>query len=488
MEGEFAELPWLEKGWREECGVFGVYGPGLDVSRLTYYGLYALQHRGQESAGIAVSDGRQLRGYKGMGLVPEVFGEEKLRELQGNSAIGHVRYSTTGASTLVNAQPLVFHTSNGMVAVAHNGNLTNAAELRRSLGAGGSIFQSTTDSEVIINLMARHQGLPPAEALLACMPELRGAYSLVLLTERQLIGARDPYGVRPLCLGRLKEGWVLASESCALDTVGAEFVRDLEPGEVLIIDADGPRSLFGPKAEHPAHCIFEFVYFARPDSTLDGRTVNIVRREFGRRLALECSLEADLVVPVPDSGTAAATGYAEATGIPFVEGLIKNRYVGRTFIQPTQRLREVGVRLKLNPIRPLLEGKRVILIDDSIVRGTTGRRLVQMLRGVGVKEVYFLVASPPVLYPCYYGIDTSARGELIAAQYSLEKLKSYVGADALHYLSLEGMLAAVGQPPENFCTACFTGNYPIEIPPPGEEGKFSLESGAGEESDHGLDV
>ncbi|CEP67592.1 Amidophosphoribosyl transferase [Moorella glycerini] len=461
--------------WHEECGIFGIYAPGKDVARLTYYGLFALQHRGQESAGIAVADGHHIAVHKGMGLVAEVFNQDNLQALKGNLAIGHVRYSTTGASSLVNAQPLVFRYLRGMVAIAHNGNLTNAGRLRQQLGATGSIFQSSTDSEVIVNLIARYSQEPIEAALRRCQDELEGAYSLVVMTEEKLIGVRDPFGVRPLCLGKMGEAWVLASESCALDTVGADFCRDIEPGEIVVIDSQGVRSIQGRRSPHSAHCIFEYVYFARPDSILDGETVNLVRRELGRNLAREYQVAADVVIPVPDSGIAAAAGYAEAAGLPFIEGLMKNRYVGRTFIQPTQEMRDLGVRLKLNPIKSILKDKRVIIIDDSIVRGTTSRRIVEMLRQAGVREVHLLVASPPVFHPCYYGIDTSARGELIAAQYSLEDIRRHVGADSLYYLSLEGLFSSVSRGAENFCAACFSGRYPIPIPSAEEASKYSLE-------------
>ncbi|MDN5344390.1 MAG: amidophosphoribosyltransferase [Clostridia bacterium] len=460
--------------WHEECGIFGIYAPGKDVARLTYYGLFALQHRGQESAGIAVADGRHIAVHKGMGLVAEVFNQENLQSLAGEVAIGHVRYSTTGASSLVNAQPLVFRYRRGMVAIAHNGNLTNATKLRHELGASGSIFQSSTDSEVIVNLIARYSQEHVEDALRRCQDKMEGAYSLVVMTEDKLLGVRDPFGVRPLCLGQMDGALILASESCALDTLGVEFIRDIEPGEIVVIDGQGVRSLQGRRAAHSAHCIFEYVYFARPDSTLDGETVNLVRRELGRNLAREHRVAADLVTPVPDSGIAAAAGYAEVAGLPFIEGLMKNRYVGRTFIQPTQEMRDLGVRLKLNPIKAILKDKRVVIIDDSIVRGTTSRRIVEMLRQAGVREVHLLVASPPVLHPCYYGIDTSARGELIAAQYNLADIRRHVGADSLHYLSHEGLFSSVARGAENFCAACFTGRYPIPIPAPEEATKYSL--------------
>jgi amidophosphoribosyltransferase len=460
---------------REECGLFGVYAPGRDVARLTYYGLFALQHRGQESAGMAVADSREVSLYKNMGLVTEVFNDEILDRYRGHLAIGHVRYSTTGASTLVNAQPLVFRYLHGTVALAHNGNLTNAAALRHMLAATGSVFQSTTDSEVIVNLLARYGQNPLEEALTKCLIDLKGAYSLLIMTQDTLIGLRDPHGIRPLCLGDLEGGYVLASESCALDTVGARLIREVEPGEIVVINREGLKSIRSLATPTPSFCIFEFVYFARPDSVLCGRTVNLVRREMGRQLAREAPVAADMVVPVPDSGTAAALGYAEASGIPFQEGLIKNRYVGRTFIQPSQSLRDLGVRLKLNPLPEVLAGKRIVLVDDSIVRGTTSRAIVQMLRDAGVREVHFRVSSPPVLYPCYYGIDTSSRGELIAAAYGAEEVRKYIGTDSLHYLSLKGLLEAVGGPKDAYCTACFSGVYPTPVPSGDEGAKDALE-------------
>ncbi len=450
---------------REACGIFGIYAPGLDAARLTYYGLYALQHRGQESAGIAVSDGKRINCRRGMGLVSEVFTEALLEKMRGPLAIGHVRYSTTGGSTIENAQPLVFHYQEGMLALGHNGNLTNYTALRKKLAEAGAVFQSTTDSELIVSILARTCKNNLAEAILKTMAEIQGAYSLVVMTENRLYGIRDPYGVRPLCLGRLDGGYALASESCALDTIGAELIRDLEPGEVVVIDRNGITSLRLLKPSRRALCIFEFVYFARPDSVIDGLSVGQARSALGRELAREHRINADLVVPVPDSGTSAALAYSAATQIPFCEGLIKNRYVGRTFIRPTQEMRDLGVRLKLNPVRDVLAGKRVIMIDDSIVRGTTSSKIVQMIREAGAREVHMLVSSPPVLYPCYYGIDTSRRGELIAARHDLAEIRKFIGADSLNYLSLEGLFAAAAPlAPENFCVACFNGSYPIEVP------------------------
>ncbi|WP_003544071.1 amidophosphoribosyltransferase [Desulfotomaculum nigrificans] len=459
----------------EECGVFGIYGPGLDVARLTYYGLYALQHRGQESAGIAVADGRHVELKKGMGLVPEVFTGHSMDRLTGHVAIGHVRYSTTGASQPLNAQPLVFRYAKGMLGLAHNGNLTNVTELKSMLASTGSVFQSSTDSEVLVNLIARYNANSLEEALMKCMIDVKGAYSLLIITEQNLYAARDPHGFRPLCLGRLADGYVVASESCALTTVGATFIRDVEPGEIIRIDQNGITSTQGIKAPSPAHCIFEYIYFARPDSTMDGFNVNRVRREMGRQLAREYPVDADIVIPVPDSGIAAARGYAEESGIPFEEGLMKNRYIGRTFIQPTQQMREIGVRLKLSPIREVLNGKRVVLVDDSIVRGTTSQKIVAMLREAGAREVHLCISSPPVIRSCYFGIDTSDEHELIAAQQPLEEIRRMINADGLHYLSLEGLLGLFNPRSDHFCTACFDGRYPVEVPKPKESGKFSLE-------------
>jgi amidophosphoribosyltransferase len=450
---------------KEKCGIFGIYAPGEDVGSLTYYGLYALQHRGQESAGIAVADGHKITLYKGMGLVPEVFSGQQFESFHGHLAIGHVRYSTTGASQPINAQPLVFRYSGGMIGLAHNGNLTNVNELQNSLASTGSIFQTTTDSEVIVNLIARYSQTGLVNAIRKCMISLAGAYSLVILTEDKLIAIRDPRGFRPLCIGLLgnEQGYVVASESCALDTVGAHFIRDVNPGEIVIIDKDGLTSIQGQQVERTAYCIFEYVYFARPDSYLDGFHVNQVRRLMGRRLAQEYPVKADLVIPVPDSGVSAARGYAESSGIPYEEGLMKNRYIGRTFIQPSQDLRDLSVRLKLNPAREILVGKTIVLVDDSLVRGTTSGKLVRMLKECGVKEIHFTLSSPPVAYSCYYGIDTSNKDELIAAKKPLEEIRQFIGADGLYYLSIEGLLSVFGERQNHFCTACFSGNYPVEI-------------------------
>ncbi|MTI80152.1 MAG: amidophosphoribosyltransferase [Firmicutes bacterium] len=458
---------------KEECGVFGIFAPGMDVAQLTYFGLYALQHRGQESAGIATADGKGIKLHKNMGLVPEVFSDDVMKNLTGHGAIGHVRYSTTGSSEVTNAQPLVFQHSQGMLGLAHNGNLTNAGALRQMLFNNGAIFQSTTDSEVVVNLIARYSQQSLEAAIMKAMIDIEGAYSLVILTSDALYAVRDPYGFRPLCLGKTGNGWVVASESCALDTIGAELVRDVQPGEIVRLDKDGLKSLQTMAAPKPAHCIFEYIYFARPDSTIDGYHVNRVRREMGRQLAKEYQVDADMVIPVPDSGTASARGYALESGIPFEEGLMKNRYIGRTFIQPSQEMRDLAVRLKLNPMREVLAGKRVIMVDDSLVRGTTSRKLVQMLREIGVAEVHFILSSPPVVAGCHYGIDTSNREELIASSNSVEEIRKVVGADGLYYLSQEGLLNIFNDNGSNYCCACFDGQYPVEIPK--ESGKFSLE-------------
>lgn len=456
----------------EECGVFGIFAPEEDVAKLTYYGLYALQHRGQESAGIAVSDGRMIDMHKGMGLVSEVFNNEVIGKLPGKMAIGHVRYSTTGSSLLANAQPLVVYCQTGMMALAHNGNLTNARELREELTSYGAVFQTTVDTEVIINLIARYRRGSLEDALVKTMLDLRGAYALVILAEGKLLGARDAYGVRPLCIGKLNGNYCLASESCALDTIGAEFVRDVEPGEIVTIDEEGLHIRQGLPCVDKAVCAFEYIYFARPDSTIDGLNVTERRRRMGVELAKECPIDADIVIPVPDSGTSAALGYSMTLGTPFEEGLLKNKYVGRTFIQPTQEMREIAVRIKLNANRRVLQGKRVVMIDDSIVRGTTSSKLVEMVRRAGATEVHLLISSPPVLYPCHYGIDTAERERLIATKMDNEGIRKFIGADSLHYLSQEGLLRSLGI--EEACLACFNGRYPIPVPCEGRS-KYDFE-------------
>lgn len=458
----------------EACGVFGIYGPGKDVARLTYYALYALQHRGQESAGIAVSAGQGIKIHKEMGLVSEVFTDQTLVSLTGDIAIGHVRYSTMGSNLAVNSEPLVCHYAKGSLAVAHNGNLINARELKEKLAANGAVFQSTIDSELIVNLIARYGQGTLEEALMKTMIDIKGSYALVIMTEDKLIGVRDPYGNRPLCLGKLDNSYVLASESCALDVLGAELIRDVAPGEIVVIDQEGVHSRrFLPPVER-ALCMFEFIYFARPDSNIDGINVMEARRAMGRELAKESPIDVDIVIPVPDSGIAGALGYAEALNLFFDMGLMKNRYIGRTFIRPEQNERNLAVRLKLNPVTKLVRGKKVAIVDDSIVRGTTSKRIVQMLRNSGVEEVHMLITSPPVIDPCYYGIDTSERAQLIAVQKSREEIRAYIDADSLSYLSLEGLYRALGQE-AGFCTACLSGEYPLGIPPVEKLGKHLSE-------------
>ena len=448
--------------FQEECGIFGVF-PHPEAANITYLGLHALQHRGQESAGIAASDGAAVHVEKAMGLVADVFTEARLRRLAGSLAIGHVRYSTTGSSQLKNAQPFLVGTRHGAVAIAHNGNLLNAVALRAELEAQGAVFSSTSDTEVILHLIARSNAGSLMDAAVEALHQVRGAYSLVLMNEHQLLGIRDPRGFRPLSVGRLKDGYLLASESCAFDLVEATFVRDVEPGEFVCIDREGLRSAFPLPAEPPAPCIFEHVYFARPDSHVFGQQVSRVRKELGRLLAEEAPVEADVVVPVPDSGIYAALGYAQGAGIPYDYGIVRNHYVGRTFIEPQKSIRHFGVKIKLNPVREVLEGRRVVLVDDSIVRGTTSRKIVSMLRAAGAREIHMRISSPPTTWPCYYGIDTPTRRELIASSHTVEEIRRYIQADSLAYLSHQGLLRAVGKG-EGYCAACFTGVYPVPFP------------------------
>ncbi len=447
---------------REHCGVFGVYGHP-DAARLAYFGLYALQHRGQESCGIVTSDGCRVRPHRGLGLVPEVFHQEVLESLPGHLAIGHVRYSTTGSTLLINAQPFVVQHGGHSLAVGHNGTLTNARDIRRKLEEAGSIFQSTMDTEVIFHLMARARGGSIVESLVAALKELKGSYSLVMLTEDQVIAARDPYGFRPLCLGQLNGSWIVASETCALDLVQADYWRDVEPGEIVVIDESGFRSVKPFDPVPPKFCIFEFIYFARPDSQIYGKSVYQVRKRLGAALAREHPLDGDLVMPFPDSGTYAALGYAEARGLPFEMGVIRNHYVGRTFIQPSQSMRDFSVRVKLNPVKELLKDKRVIVVEDSIIRGTTTRSRVKSVREAGAKEVSMLVSCPPSRFPCYYGIDFSTKGELIAAQQQVDQIRTFLGLDYLGYLSLDGMVAATQMDHGSFCLSCFSGEYPVPL-------------------------
>jgi amidophosphoribosyltransferase len=442
---------------REECGVFGIWG-AENAARLTYAGLYSLQHRGQESAGIVVSDGTEVRFHRGLGLVSDVFAGRALEPLQGHIAIGHNRYSTTGSTLLQNAQPLVVTTRYGRLALAHNGNLVNAVPLREEMERLGSIFQTTSDTEVIPHLIARSRSDSFEEAIGQALSRCQGAYSLVLLTEDKLIGVRDPRGFRPLCLGRRGDAHILASETCALDIVGAEFVREIEPGELVVIDGSGVRSRRPLQPLPLRYCIFELIYFSRPDSVVFGESVDLIRRRLGRRLAEEHPAEADIVIAVPDSSNSAALGFSEASGIPFELGLIRNHYIGRTFIAPQQMKRDFGVNLKFNPVRRILEGRRVVIVDDSIVRGTTSRSLVAMLRDAGAREIHFRVSSPPIGWSCYYGIDTPTRKELIASSHTVAEIQRYLRVDSLGYLSMEGLRSCVERPDDQ-CYACFNGDY-----------------------------
>ncbi len=454
--------------FHDQCGLFGIVGHP-EAAHLAYMGLYALQHRGQESAGIVASDGTQLRMEKGMGLVNDVFTEARLGALPGDRAMGHVRYSTAGETVASNAQPYLIECHRGPIAVGHNGNLVNAAILRQELEAAGSIFQSTSDTEVILHLYARSHRERLEDAIAASLSKVMGAFSLLFLTPEALVAARDPWGFRPLVLGRLEGATIVASETCALDLIDAEYVRDIEPGEVVVVDDTGVSSFHPFPPEPSAHCIFEHVYFARPDSLVFGRTVLESRLLLGRQLARESAAAADVVVPVPDSGMGAALGYAQESGLPFEWGLIRNHYVGRTFIQPRQGLRSVGVKIKLNPVRQVLEGRRVALIDDSIVRGTTSRKLVRMVREAGATEVHVRISCPPTTSPCYYGIDTPLKSELIAARHSVEEIRRYIEADSLAYLTHEGLLEAVDDPDQRrHCTACFSNRYPVAVSVPSE--------------------
>ena len=474
--GSFDEI---EKPVGEECGVFGVWAPDEDVAKLTYYGLYALQHRGQEAAGMAVSDGAAIVVYKELGLVAQVFDESILGSMKGHLAIGHCRYSTTGSCTWENAQPS-FRTlpTGGSLALGHNGNLTNTSELKRrvdDLGLVKDAMGSTNDSDLITALLAATAAdISVEEAARKILPTLQGAFSLVFMDEHTLYAARDPHGVRPLVIGRLENGWVVASETAALDIVGATFVREVEPGELIVIDDHGFRySSFA--AATPKGCLFEYVYLARPDTTIAGRSVYTTRVEVGRQLAFEAPVDADLVIPVPESGTPAAIGYAEQSGIPYGMGLVKNAYVGRTFIQPSQTIRQLGIRLKLNPLREVIKGKRLVVVDDSIVRGNTQRALIRMLREAGAAEVHVRISSPPVTDPCFYGIDFASKAELIASSMSVDEIRATIGADSLAFVSLEGLTMASAQPPDKLCRACFTGDYPIALPEQDLIGKHVLE-------------
>ncbi|HUU63821.1 MAG TPA: amidophosphoribosyltransferase [Dehalococcoidia bacterium] len=449
---------------KECCALFGVYAPGDDVARLTFFGLYSLQHRGQESSGIATADGKQIHVHTKMGLVAQAFDERVLSQLGGDIAIGHNRYSTTGSSRAGNAQPIVVEGPAGRLALGHNGNIVNVRELRQQLEEQGYTFTTTTDSEIIAYLILSSTRKTWAERIRHAMKRLVGAYSLVLLTEDALYGVRDPLGVRPLCLGKLNGGWVLSSESCALDHIGAQFIRDIEPGEIVVINTKGLRSYKDRRnTTKRALCIFEYIYFARPDSLIAGRRVYSAREAMGAKLAQEYPVAADMVIGVPDSATTAGIGYSQASGIPFTEGLLKNRYVGRTFIEPDQRIRELGVKLKFNPMPERLEGKSVVLVDDSIVRGTTTPRVISLLRRGGVKEVHMRICAPPIRHPCFLGVDMASSWELIAAYKEVPEIAQFIGADTLGYLSMEGLIESIALPRELFCLACFTGDYPVPV-------------------------
>lgn len=457
----------------ESCGVVGIYAPNEDVARLTFFAQFALQHRGQESAGIATTDGKRLQVHAEMGLVSQVFDEDSLSRLTGNMAIGHNRYSTRGSSRKSNVQPIVVGKGSGAMAIAHNGNIVNAEHLYQELSEEGFTFHSSTDSEVIANLIISSHERDWVDKIRYAMHRLQGAYSLTLLTTDRLFGVRDPLGVRPLCLGTIDGGWVIASESCALDHIGADFVREIEPGEIVSISNNGVES-YREEVGRRALCIFEYIYFARPDTTINGRLLYPARQAMGEGLAVEHPVDADLVMGVPDSATAAGVGYAHQSGIHLAEGLIKNRYVGRTFIEPQQRIRDLGVKLKFNPLPQVLAGKRVVLVDDSIVRGTTTPKVIALLRKAGAKEVHVRICAPPIRYPCFFGVDMATRWELIAAQKTVPEIRDFIGADSLGYLSVDGLIKAVALPRDIFCLACFTGDYPVPVQI--EMDKLALES------------
>jgi amidophosphoribosyltransferase len=452
----------LDDKLREECGVFGIYGHG-DAARLTYLGLYALQHRGQESCGIVTSNGAQLISERAMGHVRDSFDEQRLDRLRGHNAIGHVRYSTAGEVSIRECQPFSVICQHGPIAICHNGNLPFASEDRKKLEKEGAIFSSTSDTEVVLHQVARSRAPNVVEAIPEVLRETEGAFSMLFLTPKELIAIRDSRGFRPLALGRLDDAWVVASETCAFDLIDAKYVRDVEPGEMIVINEEGLRSSHALKPEQHSMCVFEHVYFARPDSIIFGQSVNRSRHKMGQRLAIEQPADADIVVPVPDSGVAAAIGYSAESGLPFRLGLVRNHYVGRTFIEPRQSIRSFGVRIKLNPVRHLIENKRIVLIDDSIVRGTTSKKIVRMVREAGAKEIHVRISCPPTISPCYYGVDTPNKSELIAANYSIEGIRDFIEADSLGYLSLEGMLSSTGLNPDQSCVACWNEKYPTRI-------------------------
>jgi amidophosphoribosyltransferase len=466
---------------RESCGVFGIYSPDEDVARLTFFALFALQHRGQESAGIATTDGKCLQVYADMGLVSQVFSEDSLSQLSGDIAIGHTRYSTRGSSRLTNAQPIVVGSSPDSLAIAHNGNIINAEHLYEELSDQGYTFHTSTDTEIIANLILSAPDKDWIDKIRYAMHRLQGAYSLTIMTDHNLFGVRDPFGVRPLCLGTINGGYVIASESCALDHIGASFMREIEPGEIVSITENGIDS-YREESKRKGICIFEYIYFARPDSVINGRLLYPARLAMGAGLAQEHQVEADLVMGVPDSATAAGIGYSRQSNIPLCEGLLKNRYVGRTFIEPDQRIRDLGVKLKFNPLPHMLDGKRVVVVDDSIVRGTTTPKVVKLLRRAGAKEVHMRICAPPIRYPCFFGVDMATRWELIAAQKTIPEIRDFIGADSLGYLSIDGLIKAVALPKDIFCLACFTGDYPIPVQL--EMDKLALETKVAEHRGH----
>jgi amidophosphoribosyltransferase len=464
---------------REECGVFGMYAEESDVARYTYFGIFGLQHRGQESAGIAVSDGTRIRSFKEMGLVTQVFDESILQDLQGHISIGHTRYSTTGSSVLCNAQPVICESKFGTIAIAHNGNLINTAELRAEMEAVGETFASTTDSEVMARLIARSNADTIEDAVRETMHKVTGAYSLLVLTQDKLLGVRDPFGVRPLSLGRQNGNFILSSETCSINLVGGKFMREVEPGEIVVIDKSGVHEMVGMAPIRHGLCVFEFIYFARPDSMMYNKTIHMCRQRMGHELAHEYPVpDANLVIPIPDTGTPAAIGFAQASRTPYGEGVIKNRYVHRTFIEPDQRMRDLGVRMKFSPLRESLAGQKIVMVEDSIVRGTTTGPTIKMLRDAGAAEVHVRISSPPIKYPCFYGIDMAKQAELIAAMKTVEEIREHINADSLGYLSIQGLVRAIGLKRDKFCMACFDGRYPIEIPECMKVSKFCLEPGA----------
>jgi amidophosphoribosyltransferase len=462
-EARGVALDTMKDKFKDECGLFGIFGHP-EAANMTYLGLYALQHRGQESAGIAASDDKEVRVSRAMGYVADAFDGETLTQLAGKLAIGHVRYSTAGESKLSNAQPILIDCAHGQIAICHNGNLVNAPELKDELVRQGSIFQSSSDTEVVLHLYARSRARDVEAAVVESVTQVQGAFSFLMLTRDRLLAVRDPHGFRPLALGQLGDAYVVCSETCAMDLIGATYIREIDPGEVLSISAEGLRSTKPFPPAPLAHCVFEHVYFARPDSYVFGKSVNEVRTNLGRILAREQRIDADVVVPVPDSGVCAAMGFADEAGLPLRMGLIRNHYVGRTFIQPQSSIRHFGVKVKLNPVRSILEGKRVVLVDDSIVRGTTSRKIVRMVRAAGAREVHMRISCPPTISPCFYGVDTPSRSELIAATHSLEEIRDFLEADSIGYLSLEGLMTAVGTGRTGYCSSCYTGHYPVEFP------------------------